>query len=204
MDHIFFDVETTALDTSKAEIIDIAAVRTNGEGDIIATFNTKVRPKGAVDPNSARINGYDELDWQGAPSFLDAFKALKFSSLLAYANPAVVVAHGAPFDRAVFANNCQREGVTDLFAKSRWIDTCQLLWPLKLNGSVDSLSLEKVAKYFFVRNPAPHTALGDAETLRLVYWRYMQRTQIMSRVEDTARGIGEQTVKRLFSFVTDK
>ena len=80
-DHIFIDLETTGLDPSTGDIIEVAAIRTDNVGNLIATYSDKITPKVPVTIEASRVNGYTEEKWAQAIS-IEAAMATMTASIL--------------------------------------------------------------------------------------------------------------------------
>lgn len=62
------DVETTGLNPIVHEVIEICLVETLPDGTIVQRFDSKITPKGPVDPEAAEVNGYTPEKWADAPA----------------------------------------------------------------------------------------------------------------------------------------
>ena len=78
---LFFDLETTGLDKDNHTILEIAIVKTNWEGEVLSTFETKIKPSPAdiikAHPKALEINGFTEEDWRNAPPPEDVLDAIQ-------------------------------------------------------------------------------------------------------------------------------
>ena len=203
-DHIFIDVETSSLDVKTAEIIDIAVIRTDGEGSILASITDKIKPIKAVEEGAAKVNGYNERDWQNAVPFNVAIDSIHSSIIRGRTDKFVLVAHFAEFDRACIETSLSRTNIVQAnpFAGRAWIDTAQLAWPLVYNGVIKSRSLAALAKFYGFENEAEHTASGDAEVMCKTYWAMMGRFKIAQGVERNVRKLGTGMLEGLVCMVS--
>lgn len=151
------DVETTGLDYSSNEIIEIAVLAIK-KGKVSKRFSTLVKlESGVVLPDSiTSLTGITQkmLDTKGKPlsealaEFLDVVGALP------------LVAHNSGFDEAIIKKSCNREGLTInnnfydsmVFAKIKW------KW-------LTSYSLANLANHLGLE-PQTHRAMGDVKLLR--------------------------------------
>jgi len=195
-EHIFFDIETSSLDPKKGEILEMAAIRTDRRGNILATTSDKIKPTKPVDDDAARVNGYNPEAWENAATFPEAMATMR-SVLLSpmFDEKFVVVAHFADFDRSFLSNACAEYKEPEPFEKRAWICTGALAWPLVYSDMISSRSLESLCKHFGIRNPAAHTASGDATATMNVYWAMMRRYSTSLKGEEFARDIGGKTFK---------
>ena len=67
MNLLFMDVETTGLNPNVHEVIEICLVETLPDGTIVQRFDSKIKPRGPVDPKAAEVNGYTPEKWATAP-----------------------------------------------------------------------------------------------------------------------------------------
>src|SRR5262245_34989040 len=82
LDAVVMDTETTGLDSRKARVLEIAALKImSGRIDRANTFRTLVDPKEAISAFSTAIHGIDNAKVAGAPAFPDAWS--KFRSYAA-------------------------------------------------------------------------------------------------------------------------
>ncbi|MEK7477748.1 MAG: 3'-5' exonuclease, partial [Patescibacteria group bacterium] len=99
----FIDLETTGLDPVKHEIIEIGCILARqvgreGQGpaiEVIEEFDLRVKPEHleTSDPESLRINGYNEMDWLFAVDLGSAMKAVSDKT-----DGAILVAQNVAFD----------------------------------------------------------------------------------------------------------
>ena len=69
----YFDVETTSLDPSKGEIIQICVVTEDREGNL-EEWSTKIRPRlkeGTYDRSALKVNNFNPKEYINAPIFED-------------------------------------------------------------------------------------------------------------------------------------
>ncbi|CAL8321542.1 unnamed protein product [Gadus morhua 'NCC'] len=124
---VFFDLETTGLETWRCDIIQLAAI--SGE----RTFNVYMMPKIAIDRGAAEVTGFSVRDGalllqgtavptvtlpEALTSFLDFLQSLE--------QPVLLAAHGARcFDKPVLDRALLRCSLTRQFQQlgSRYLDT---------------------------------------------------------------------------------
>lgn len=155
MRFVVFDTETTGLDPSRDEIVQIAAVRIVGGRVLLdETFETYVDPERGIPQTSTAIHGVDASHVRGAPKIDQAGRRF-----LRFAGDAALIAHNAPFDLSFFRKHADRIGAR---VEQPVLDTAlmsTLLWPPSAGHTLDAL-----ADRLNVEIPAEarHTALGDA------------------------------------------
>ncbi len=166
-DYVIFDLETTGIDTSRCEILEIGAIRYEG-GREVARFETLVKPSGPVPPESTAVHGIDEAMLEGAPP-----PAQALADFLRFVGDLDLVAHnGATFDFPVIARVAREQG----FARPRQalydsLALARRLFPRERNR------LEDLIERFGIRAEARHRALDDCRCLGEAFER-MQSLQM--------------------------
>lgn len=155
--HVTFDLETTDLDISTCETIEIGAARVR-EGEVVDRFHTLVRPVGPIAEGATRVHGYREEDLRGAPPFAEAWERFR-----TFVGDDLVVAHnGQDFDIPVLKRQAAPHGGTGAMA---FLDTL----PLARAVVQGSARLEHLAGRYGVATGTSHHALDDAVCLAGVY-----------------------------------
>lgn len=171
----FFDVETTHLDPSVGEIIQIAILTEDSSGNL-KEWSTKIKPQlklGTYSPKALEINGYNEAEWDDAPFFSDIahliVDKLRWGPL---------VAHNAPFDIA-FVESClerysgwQRGSRTDFDTRTfrlgyPVIDTVALSY---LMIPTERQNLNALREHLDITKVGAHEAVKDVYDCRSVFW----------------------------------
>ena len=152
-DYVAFDLETTEMDSSVCEVVELAAVRVRGRV-IVGQFQQLVRPARPICPRAAAVHGYRDSDVATAPTFADAWPAFR-----AFVGDDVLVAHnGHTFDVPVLRRLA--EGLPGL-ERFVFFDTL----PLARSLTDESAKLDDLAHRFGVQAGRSHHALDDAGTL---------------------------------------
>ena len=148
-DLLFVNTETTGLDDTKHELLEVAAIRTTPDGKtIISTFEAKLKPLHleTAEPKALQINGYVPEQWTDALCM-------------------------APELVAVFP----RLGMKPPWGYHK-VDTVSLAWPLYINREdLPGLSLGKLCEFLGVTCLPTHRAAADVEACRQVYLKLMER-----------------------------
>jgi len=171
----FFDVETTHLDPTIGEIIQIAILTEDSNGNL-KEWSTKIKPQlrlGTYSPKALEINGYNETDWDDAPFFSDVahliVNKLQWGPL---------VAHNAGFDVA-FVENClerqngwRKGGRTDFNERIfrlgyPVIDTVALSY---LMIPTERQNLNALREHLDITKDGAHEAVKDVHDCRAVFW----------------------------------
>lgn len=107
MKFVFVDTETTGLDHTKHEMLEIAiVVFENGEK---TTIERKIKPTNleTAQPKALEVNGYNEEEWAEAQEW-DKQMSLEFRDLI---RGAMIIGHNPMFDLRFIEAACTRFGV---------------------------------------------------------------------------------------------
>lgn len=161
LDLAFVDTETTGRGFEH-EIIEIAVVRASGFNfSLIDQWEAKIKPRNIelAEPESLKINGYNEDDWESAMALEDAMKIF-----LQKTENAILVAHNLVFDW-YYIHKALEECKLESTFWFKGLDTISLAW-LKLRDKpeIKNLSFRELTRYFDIGNNQLHRALGDAKT----------------------------------------
>lgn len=159
------DVETTGLDSSVHEIIDIGLLVVNQRTlELQHLFECKVKPIHieTASPRALEINGYNEHDWRDASDLKSVMKLYAYLT-----KDAIFVAHNVTFDWS-FIEAAFRETEVENMMDYHRLDLFSLAWAwARKNKSSDSefkgLRLSDLCDYFHVpQEPLPHTGINGA------------------------------------------
>ena len=151
----FVDTETTGLDKSRHEIIEIAIIVWNGGQ--LKVYNERLLPMhiATADPKALEINGYTPSGWIDAPTFGE--QAQTIADLLC---GNIIVGHNIQFDMGFIEKQLRSACIP--IPRYRTVDTCTLvhehLTPIGCSGH----SMDKVRAYLGWVRPHAHTAFVDA------------------------------------------
>ena len=146
------DIETTGFSQTYDEIFQIAAFRVYKKG-IVSSFVTFVDPKRKLREVSKELSHVDDSDLNGAPSIEEALP--KFFE---FAKDSILVGHNVKFDYGFIYAKAEMIGLD--VPKLPAIDTCNLFRTYQ--DQEKSYNLEKLCKYFKVKEDAHHRADDDA------------------------------------------
>ena len=127
-----FDVETTSLDAKKGQVIEIAIVKVNSNGDFLDEWTTLVGPT-PIDLGRPDIHGIKSSWLDSAPNFKQIAGDIseKFDG-------SIPVAHNAPFDCGFIREEWNKAGLGDLQLEA--FDTLPLAKGLGYPGKLVELS----------------------------------------------------------------
>lgn len=169
---IWIDTETTGLDPSKHEMLEVAVVTetvlTDGSGSIINGWCAKIAPERieAADAKALEVNGYTPEKWKDARPFSEV--ADELAKLLA--SGSILCGHNVGFDigfiEAAFARIGRKVRLP--YHKLDTVTVAYAAW--NATGTGPGLSLDKLRKHLAMATEGSHSALKDAEDARLVYY----------------------------------
>jgi CBS domain-containing protein len=161
LDAVVIDTETTGLDSAKARIVEVAAVRiAGGRVDAAESFRMLVRPDEPIPASSTRIHGIDDAAVAAANGFAGVWPAFS-----AFIGDQVVIGHTVGFDLAVLKRECDREALG--WKRPRALDTRLLAEVARPN--LAGFSLDQIAAWLGVTVDGRHSALADATTTAHVF-----------------------------------
>ena len=151
----FIDTETTGLDATRHEIIEIAIVIWDGQTKRV--YNQKIYPSHiqTADPVALKINGYNPDAWADAPYFKE--QAATIARLL---SGNTVVGHNVQFDLDFITRQLKSAGAP--LPRIRTVDTCTLVHEHLIPIGCPGHGLDKVRAFLGWVRPNAHTAFVDA------------------------------------------
>lgn len=166
----FIDIETTGLDLSKHEIIDIGCIVTTPDFEILEEFELKIKPEHIenADLVSLKVNHYDEKKWENAKNLKDNIKI--FSKKV---NDCIMVGHNVAFDAGFLEYAFSKNGIKNSMHYHK-LDTISIAWAkLHKEPDLEHFSLRELCLRFGIKNENAHTGLGDARATFELYKKLM-------------------------------
>lgn len=167
---VVFDVESTGLDVTADEIVEIAGIRLDKEGGVKESFQRFLRPSRAVGSSEAVHHFSDAfLQEKGeAPE-----KALK--DFCDFARGAVLIGHNVTYDLKILGSCLSRLGLPAP-ACGGWYDTLDIY--RRFQPNLRSYKLSYLGELCQVNHPSTHDAFDDicatAEILHFALVRYIR------------------------------
>ena len=158
-DYIVFDIETTGLDSSYDEIIEIGAIKVHNN-KIVSKFNSLIKPKNKIDEYITRLTGITNEMVKDAPTIEEILP-----DFMNYINNSILIGHNVNFDINFIYDNLYRNGLDVL--TNDFIDTMRIA--RKLLPELPHHRLIDLAKYFKIDETNNHRALKDCEITMNVY-----------------------------------
>lgn len=150
-DYIALDLETTGLDPSYNNIIEIAAVKVSN-GKIIDRFETLVKPPYEIDEFITELTGITNDMLIDAPHLSDIMP-----SFLEFVGSSVIVGHNVNFDINFIYDSLERFDGSNF--SNNFIDTMRL--SRRLFKDFENHKLTTLVKNFGISNQPTHRALTD-------------------------------------------
>jgi superfamily I DNA/RNA helicase/DNA polymerase III epsilon subunit-like protein len=162
------DIETTDNDTSRAELVEIAAVRVRN-GRTVEEFRSFVKPDAPISAAAFDTHGISEYDVVDAPSFGEIWPRFRD-----FCGSDVVVAHnGHNFDFPILRRMAGEAECADLYT----YDTLVLARELRTG----SASLGNLARVYGIPTGRAHHALDDTRTLAKVFLALGEEKMVRAR-----------------------
>ena len=162
MTHVALDLETTGLDQGRDTIIEVGAVKFEGD-QVLDTFQTFVNPGRAIPEFVQRLTGISNNQVKRAPFFNAVAEG--FGD---FVEDHPVIGHNVAFDLGFLGSH----GLPlDNTAYDTW-DLASVLLP-----SSPQYSLGFLADYFGVSHVDRHRALGDARATYQVFIKLLRRAE---------------------------
>lgn len=169
---VALDIESTGFDPSSDQVIEIAAVKFEGE-KIIDTFETFINPQIAIPPIITHITGIKNGDVENAPLLEDIQKELE-----TFIGDCPIVGHNIDFD----VNFLKAKGV---HVPGPLYDTLQL--SMILLPGLPSYSLDTLGRMLKLEHETKHRAMSDT----------MACYKLFCILEEKIEEIEEQTLRKI-------
>ncbi|AKF06103.1 3'-5' exonuclease [Sandaracinus amylolyticus] len=167
------DTETTGLDHTRNEIIDVAVLRVDPVTlTVEREYAARVRPAHPerLTPDAHAVNGFDAARWDGAIGIGAAMHDVHELT-----RGCVLAGHNIDFDLGFVNGACRRAALGDLEVHHHRVDTGTLAWPLLQAGAVESLRLDAICAHLGIEIAGAHTARGDVHRTLAVLRALLQR-----------------------------
>lgn len=162
----FLDTETTGLDSSIHEVIEVAIVKEYPDGRT-QHYQSLIRPENIENaaPKALELNGYaaNPARWEQMETM-----ATVGPLILNVLKGSVVVGHNVGFDLDMLEANMKRAGLEPRLPYHK-IDTVTLAYEHLVPCGLESLSMDKIRKFLDWSMEDAHTAMKDAKDARRLY-----------------------------------
>ncbi|MGL4847862.1 MAG: 3'-5' exonuclease, partial [Clostridium sp.] len=183
---VVFDVESTGVDVTEDEIIQIAAIRLDKDGREVETFERFIKPSKSVG-KSAYIHGFtdEELEEKGEA------KEVVFKDFFKFIQGKVVVGHNVNYDISILSSELNRLKMGTILVKGVY-DTLEIY--RRFYGDLKNHKLEYLSKVFEVKNKPTHDALDDIRATGEILIKEIKK-RIMGERKEREILIGENFSK---------
>lgn len=175
----FLDTETTSVYWNSAAPVQIAAEITDTEGNILDSFNERIKTTHKIDPEASKVHGIYDKDLihcrQESEVLYDFCEWMKMHEV-----DVILTYNGEVFDRPMLNERCKTLKVPfNFFTKEEFpgLDAKVLVMEAKrqnLFGLRDALGrkwkLTLVAEHLGINAEGAHDALVDVELLKKVFF----------------------------------
>ena len=169
------DVETTGFSPNKHDrIVECAAVRINGRGDVIDSVESLVNPMRDVGPT--RIHGITAEMVVNAPKFEEIA-----GHILSTINNSVIVAHNASFDSSFLLSEFAKAGME----LGDFPCLCTLSLSRMLYPELPSKKLPNLCSYLGIDIEGHHSALSDCSATAQALIEMLRDKRALRKVKDT-------------------
>lgn len=164
---VVVDVETTGLDFSQHELIEIGAFKLQGK-EIAGVFSSLIKPKSIITPEITRLTGIDNEMVNESPAAAEIL-----TKFMDFAGSSVLIAHNVDFDIPFLKHHFQQLLKKDLSNET----ICTLKLSRYLLPNLVNHKLHTVASHFNLPIANRHRAIGDVELTYQVWLQFVQVLQ---------------------------
>lgn len=175
----FIDLETTGLNPTRQEIIEIGCVVVEqvpqpGRGaklEVVNEFESKVKPEHLefAEPEALRINSYNDADWLFAVTLEQAMKVLVEKT-----EGAIMISHNITFDWAFLQYAFVKTKLQNKMSPVHLDLMSMAFAKLYHDEKVQRFNLKALGDYFGIQNEKAHTAMADIKTSIEIYKKLLE------------------------------
>ena len=158
---VAIDVETTGLSPTSNELIEVSAIKYDGNKKI-DTFSTLIKPKVRIPYYITNITGITNDMVEAAPEVEEVMP-----ELVEFVGDLPIVAHNANFDYSFIQNYSNKS-----FTNNNVIDTVRI--GRKLYPELPNHKLGTIAKHIGITEDGFHRAEFDCECCAKIYMEYLK------------------------------
>jgi DNA polymerase III epsilon subunit family exonuclease len=154
-EYVAFDLETTGLLAEIDRVVEVGAVRFDGEGRELGRFETLVNPGRAMSPAAQAIHGLGDAELAGAPAMRQVLPG--FVAFLGDPSATTLLAHNGAFDAGFLGRELGRVGRPP--PDHQVVDT--LAFARRRLPHLPNHRLDTLARALDLDPDGPHRALAD-------------------------------------------
>ena len=175
---IVYDTETTGLDLGKDEMVQLAAIRINAQGEVVDTFEKMIIPTVPIGEGAYATHGFD-MEYITAYGGVSAKDAL--TEFSAFVKGGVLVGHNSfRFDSPLIARQLKDNGLPPLDIQGEY-DTLTIA--KQFHAELPNFKLSTLCEKYGVVNEAAHNAYGDIVATGKVLCRMISEDVIPTAME---------------------
>jgi len=149
---VIFDVESTGIDVTEDEIIQIAAIKINNKGEVTKKFERFLKPNKSVG-TSEKVHGFsdkrlEEIGEDKKTVLIDFCKFIKGS---------LIIGHNVTYDISILGSELSRNKLEDIDIK--YYDTLDIY--RRFHSSLINHKLETLSNIFDTKHKPTHDAMDD-------------------------------------------
>ncbi len=194
-DHVFLTLRVTGANTGIGKLNEIAAVRTDHNGNVLAAFSDSLvaTPSARRRRASEVIERLREVIVEGSELHSDKVYEPRF----------VVVCWNSEPDRAILRATIENETdeTEDFFKFHGWLSMMHLAWPLVYHDLVGDRSPESLCASFGFVLPKKCSISDECRALTKVYWALMARYKAALVAEEVVREVGGKPLQTVRKFL---
>lgn len=160
--YVSIDLEMSGLSPVKDRIIEMAALRVE-KGIVTERFETLVNPNVPIREHITAITGIRDDMLRKSPEIEDAMP--KFMEFI---GNDILLGHSVGFDFSFIMQSCYNLGLEEVFARE-WYGMDTLLIARKYMETETEKNLDKLCKYYGIKEKGHHRACNDAEAAIHLY-----------------------------------
>ena len=194
-----YDTETTGLDLSKDETVQLAAIRINAKGEVTGAFEKMIIPTVPIGEGARATHGFDE-EYITAHGGVTAKEAL--TEFSAFVKGAVLVGHNSfRFDSPLLARQLKDNGLPPLEIQGEY-DTLTIA--KQFHADLPNFKLSTLCEKYGIVNEAAHNAYGDIMATGKVLCRMINEDIIPTALErQSVCAKHKEKFSKLYAFVAD-
>lgn len=159
--YVCLDLETTGFSSQYDEIIEICAVKVDGDREV-DRFHTLVKPENEIDEYISELTGITNELVAGAPRIETVLPAF-----IEFISDLVIVGHNVNFDINFIYDNCLQH--LNYYFENNYVDTMRL--SRKLVPELKHHRLKDLIKHFNIKAEKEHRADSDCVATILCFTR---------------------------------
>jgi len=183
---VVFDVESTGVNVTSDEIIQIAAIKINNKGEVIEKFEKFLKNNKSV-ANSMKVHGFSDefLENNGEDKRKVLIEFIEFSK------DAIIVGHNVQYDLNILKSELSRNDLPQTKYKSYYdtLDIYRRFYP-----NIKNHKLETLSNIFQTKNKPSHDAMDDILATKdlLIY-----------AIENKIRPLSMERIEKMSKYIKD-